>query len=255
MLKIALAMGLLAIGYWWYHRQSILKGFGFTFHWEMFKDLGAGLVISLIAMIGIFLVELLLGRIQIVGFPLKLDTLGGHVAMLAFGAVFEEFIFRSLTLSGLVILFFGRKWPAILLTAVLFGLVHFKNPNATYISAFGNALGGMMYGIAFLGGRNIWLPIGIHFNWNFIQGPVLGFPVSGTVKDVLITQKAIGPEWLTGGAYGPEAGLVGMSFRFVVIALVLYYLQRRCRGQGNLRTLDFPIPVYDNPPRRKKQTD
>lgn len=74
MLKIALAMGLLAIGYWWYHRQSILKGFGFTFHWEMFKDLGAGLVISLIAMIGIFLVELLLGSIQVVGFPLKLDN-------------------------------------------------------------------------------------------------------------------------------------------------------------------------------------
>lgn len=41
---------------------------------------------------------------------------------------------------------------------------------------------------------------------------------------------------------------MGMSFRFVVIALVLYYLQRRCKGQGNFRILDFSIPVYDNPP-------
>lgn len=254
MLKLALAMGLVAIGYWWHHRQSILKGFGFTFHWEMFKDLGAGLLISLIAMIGIFLGELLLGSIQILGLPMRLDTLGGHIAMLAFGAVFEEFFFRSLILSGLVVLFFGRKWPAILLTAVLFGLVHFNNSNATYVSTFGNALGGIMYGIAFVGGRNIWLPIGLHFNWNFIQGPVLGFPVSGTVKDVFITQKAIGPEWLTGGAYGPEAGLVGMSFRFLVIALVLYYLQLRSGGQGNLHTLDFPIRIYDNPPRQRKPT-
>jgi membrane protease YdiL (CAAX protease family) len=254
MLKLALAMGLVAIGYWWHHRQSILKGFGFTFHWEMFNDLGAGLLISLIAMIGIFLGELLLGSIQILGLPMRLDTLGGHIAMLAFGAVFEEFIFRSLILSGLVVLFFGRKWPAILLTAVLFGLVHFNNSNATYVSTFGNALGGIMYGIAFVGGRNIWLPIGLHFNWNFIQGPVLGFPVSGTVKDVFITQNAIGPEWLTGGAYGPEAGLVGMSFRFLVIALVLYYLQLRSGGQGNLHTLDFPIRIYDNPPRQRKPT-
>lgn len=247
----SIALGLVAILYWWRHKQSILKGLGFTLHWEMFKDLGAGLLITLIAMVGIFVVELLLGSIKIVGFPLNLDALGLQVGTIAVGAVLEEFISRSLLISGLIVIFSGRKWPAILLSAALFGLLHFNNPNATFISTVGNALGGLMYGIAFVGGRNIWLPIGMHFNWNFIQGPVLGFPVSGNDWDVFTTQETIGPDWLTGGAYGPEAGLVGMTFRFVVIALVLYYLQRRCGGQGNIRKLRFPIPVYDNPPRQK----
>lgn len=69
------------------------------------------------------------------------------------------------------------------------------------------------------------------FSWNFSQGPLLGFPLSGqTMFGGLITQQHIGPAWLTGGAYGPEAGIVGMIFRFVIMVMVIYYLQWRCNG-------------------------
>jgi hypothetical protein len=78
-----------------------------------------------------------------------------------------------------------------------------------------------MYAIAFLDSGRIWLGWGLHFAWNFFQGSILGFPVSGmTEGGSLIQQAAVGPEIITGGAYGPEAGLVGMSFRFVVIGLL-----------------------------------
>lgn len=68
------------------------------------------------------------------------------------------------------------------------------------------------------------LAIGLHFAWNFVQGPLLGFPVSGIGAGGLQQVHDAGPVWLSGGAYGPEAGLVGVAFRFVIIALVLLWL-------------------------------
>jgi hypothetical protein len=61
----------------------------------------------------------------------------------------------------------------------------------------------------------------LHFAWNFTQGPLLGFPVSGMDAGGLQRIADAGPASLTGGAYGPEAGAVGIVFRFVVIALLL----------------------------------
>ncbi len=133
--------------------------------------------------------------------------------------------------------------------AALFGWVHIRNPGASPITAFGNALGGLMYGIAFFAGRNIWLPLGMHFSWNYVQGPILGFGVSGTHHSALIYQQSVvGFDPLMGGAFGPEGGLIGMAFRFVVIALVLGYVYLRAGRRGNVLRLEFPIAVYDNPP-------
>ena len=140
-------------------------------------------------------------------------------------------------------------WPAILVISLLFGYIHIRNPNATWFTAFGNALGGLMYGIAFAGGKNLWLPIGMHYAWNFVQGPVLGFAVSGGQRASILTLQQHGLELLTGGEFGPEGGLVGMAFRFVVIALVLGYLYLRAGRRGNIARLEFPIEVYANPPR------
>ncbi|MCB9103034.1 MAG: CPBP family intramembrane metalloprotease [Anaerolineales bacterium] len=250
MIILAIILGVVAAVQWWRHGQSIRKGFGYTFHWWALGDLGAGMLICLIAMVGIFIVEWLLGGIRVVSIPFNLASLDDNLFILIFGVVIEEVFFRSLLLSGLVVVLGGRKWPAILISAAVFGLVHINNPGASYVSAFGNALGGVIYGIAFLGGQNIWLPLGLHFSWNFSQGPILGFPVSGENFGGLIMQEVTGSDLLTGGAYGPEAGLVGMIFRFVIMAMVIAYLQWRCGGRGNTKTLEFPIKVYANPPRR-----
>ena len=244
---LPLGLGLVAAVSWRRHGQSIRQGLGFTFHAWSLGDFGAGLLITFGAMVGIFLVEWLLGGIRVTGVQVNPAAIAAALRDITFGAVTEELLFRSLLLSGLVVVLGGRKWAAILISAALFGGVHLANPGASYISAFGNALGGMIYGIAFLGGQNIWLPLGLHFSWNFSQGPLLGFPVSGFDFGGLIRQETSGSALLTGGAYGPEAGLVGMAFRFVIMALVLYYLQRRCHGQGEIKSLTFPIKVYENP--------
>lgn len=272
MVNTAVIAAVIAAGYWFLRRQYIHKGFGFTLHWWAFADLAAGFLMCTVAMLGIFLVEWLIGGIRVEGFQLNSAVLRDEFVKWGTGALSEEIISRSFQQPGLQItlglllalVLSGRlggtweirldktlvwsKWPAILLIAALFGYVHIRQPGASAITAFGNALGGLMYGIAFFGGRNIWLPIGMHWAWNFVQGAVFGFPVSGTTPNGLIVQQPVGSDLLTGGAYGPEGGLVGMFFRFVIIAMVLGYLYLRAGRRGNLARLEFPIAVYANPP-------
>lgn len=261
MWNMALIGGSLAGGYWFLRGQAIHKGFGFTIHWWSLVDLAAGMLIAAIAMVGIFLVQWLIGGIRVVSVQWNPAALSKGANAQFLIAPFEELLSRSFQLPGLHIALslllalvlrgqlagpFERRmdralvwctWPAILIIAAVFGYVHIRNPGATPITAFGNALGGLMYGIAFLGGRNIWLPIGMHFSWNFVQGSVLGFHVSGRVPESLITQEPLGFDLLT-----------GMAFRFVIIAMVLGYLYLRAGRRGNLARLEFPITVYENPP-------
>lgn len=85
MLSIALGLGVVAIGFWIWRRQSVRKGLGFTFHGWMFGDFGAGALIALIAMAGIFIVEGLTGGIQVVGFSLDLNSMGRDAGWFIFG--------------------------------------------------------------------------------------------------------------------------------------------------------------------------
>jgi len=277
MWNAALILAAVAAGYWFLRGQSIHKGFGFTLHWWAIVDLLVGMLITSIAMAGIFLVLWAIGSISIVSVQLDVAKLLDGVQNQFIVAPWEEIISRAFQLSGLhvaiaLLLAFvmrGRLggtwesrmdktivwavWPAIIITSLVFGYVHINNKGATIVTAFGNALGGLMYGIAFLGSKNIWLPIGMHFAWNFVQGWVLGFKVSGNeAGGGLITQKLLRQDLLTGGEFGVEGGLVGMAFRFVVIALLLYYLHLRAGRRGNVARLDFPIKVYANPPRPRQ---
>ena len=140
--------------------------------------------------------------------------------IMAGSAIAEELINRGLLLSGLTIVLGGRAKAAIVLAALLFGLFHLANPGASALSVCGNALGGLIYGMAFVLSGRLWLPVGLHFAWNYVQGPLLGFRVSGLGAGGLQQIHDRGPVWLTGGSYGPEAGLVGILFRFLVLALL-----------------------------------
>lgn len=74
-----------------------------------------------------------------------------------------------------------------------------------------------MYAFAFIKTEKLWLPIGLHFSWNFVQGFVYGFPVSGFVIEGLFEVNIYGQEFWTGGEYGPEGGLIGIFARFIVL--------------------------------------
>lgn len=230
MVAAAFCFGMFAIQRTRRQRLSVLDMLGLRWNRLAAGDLSAGAAITASAMLGIFIVELALGAITRGTAP-PADAAAVAISALAkMAATFkEEFIMRGLLLSGLLLALGGRAWLAIGISALAFGLIHLSNPGATALSVLGNSLGGVVYGMAFVLARSLWLPIGLHFAWNFTQGPLLGFPVSGMDAGGLQRIVDGGPAWLTGGTYGPEAGAVGIAFRFVVIALLLLWTGwRRC---------------------------
>jgi hypothetical protein len=115
----------------------------------------------------------------------------------------------------------------VLISSAIFGIMHLGNPNATWISAVGILLAGVFLAFGYLRTRQLWLPIGLHIGWNFFEGVVFGFPVSG-LDSYRFTHITInGPEIWTGGPFGPEAGLVLIPALILGSMLIFVYTRRR----------------------------
>lgn len=163
------------------------------------------------------------GDVHAGGFELDLGVLVVALLVLGASAVVEELVFRALLLGGLLRLT-GSAVLALLVSSALFGLLHLvTTADATTLSVLSTTMGGVMYGVAYLRTGRIWLGVGIHFAWNFVQATVLGFTMSGT-------DDYSGALWQLrgGGDYGPEGTVWSLAGRSVVIALVL--LLTRDRG-------------------------
>ena len=231
MVVAALGLGITAIVRTRRAGGSVLDLMGLRWNGAAPRDLLAGIAITGAAIAGVFLAELGLGAITTSAAPST--SLAGLLGLAAVKLAFtfkEELMMRSLLLAGLLVLLRGRAALAVGLSALAFGLIHLTNPGASALSVLGNSLGGVVYGTAFVLARNLWLPIGLHFAWNFVQGPLFGFPVSGLDAGGLQRVHDLGPAWLTGGSYGPEAGAVGIVARFVVMALLLTWIGSRVRA-------------------------
>ncbi len=170
----------------------------------------------------------LMFAVQLARGAVRVGSVGVHAALVVHAvafflpwAVFEEVALRCLLLIGVLVLT-RRPWLAVAASAIMFGLAHAPNPAATWLSIASATLGGGMYALAFVRTGRIWMPLSLHLAWNFTQA-ALGFPVSGvtTYSAMLVTQTTHGPWWVTGGAYGPEGGLTGITARLVVFALIL----------------------------------
>jgi len=127
-------------------------------------------------------------------------------------AIFEETLMR-----GIIFRIPEEKlgsYFALIISAILFGALHFANPNSSLTSAIGLAIqAGLLLAAAYIYSRNLWFPIAIHFAWNFTQSAIFGANVSGnTNSKTLITSKIEGAEWFTGGQFGPEGSIQATLF-------------------------------------------
>ncbi len=137
----------------------------------------------------------------------------------------EEVLFR-----GIVFRMIDDRWGTavgLIASALIFGFVHISNNNATVWSSLAIAVeAGLLLGAAYKWSGTLWLPIGIHWSWNYFQGPVFGFAVSGNGTQSLITPVIQGSDWLTGGSFGAEASIPAFVLG-LALAIVFLWIPRR----------------------------
>jgi len=196
---------------------------GFSFRGRA-KDLLFGLILAMVLVSAGFVVLLLSGALSIETMQANGLLLFGYLIFFIIGAFNEEIMIRGYILTNLC----GsmNSYLALFLSSLLFALMHLGNANLTWLAFINILLAGLLLGIYFIHQKNLWLPIGLHFSWNFFQGPVFGFEVSGVNIKGMIIQNMNGEEWLTGGPFGLEGSLISTLLMILAI-LVLHFKYRR----------------------------
>jgi hypothetical protein len=213
---------------------------GLAFHPSWVKELCVGLGIGGIMMASVGGAEALLGLARFARNPLparaELFYGSGLLLVLFISATNEELVFRGYPFQRLV----ESLGPpgAVAVSSAFFGLAHLGNSHHTWISTINTMLVGVPLSIAYLRTRSLWMPVGMHFTWNYVQGFVFGFPVSGhTFSPCLLKVQVQGSAWLTGSDYGPEGGL--LSTVVIVTAGICLFFSSRIRISEKMKELVF----------------
>jgi membrane protease YdiL (CAAX protease family) len=147
------------------------------------------------------------------------------VAAALVGAVGEELVFRGGVYR--ILEESCGTTVALGLSAAVFGLLHAFNPGATLMSATAIAVeAGLLLGAAYAVSRNIWLPIGLHFGWNFAESAVFGITTSSSANKGFFAVTIAGPGWLTGGPISPEGSVMAIVVCLSAALLLMTFIIR-----------------------------
>jgi CAAX protease family protein len=193
-------------------RRSFVS-LGFSLNRTTALDLAFGFLLPGLLFGLIYLAESAAGWLSFEGTAIQTDSLATILGGLLLGlGVFvlvgwqEELLSRGYHLQNLTD---GLNLPwGVLLSSSVFALLHLGNPGADWASTLGILAAGFFLAFGWVRTGQLWLSIGLHIGWNFFEGTVYGFPVSGTGGFNFIHQTVHGPDLVTGGIFGPEAGIV-----------------------------------------------
>ncbi len=195
--------------------------------------------------VGIFLISALFAATALSrGLTFKSHFSGGMLNYAFFGVLVfffigmlfqvfaEEIVFR-----GYLFVTMEKGWgaaSAVAVTSVLFGFAHVFNPGFSAFVGANLILAGVLMALGVVVTRNIWWPLGFHLAWNFFEGYVYGFPVSGVSASPisLFITKVTAPNWLLGGSFGPEGGAAATIAFSAGIVWLLFTFKRRGRNAG-----------------------
>ena len=226
--------------------QRLWKYAGLEINGKWIKECVIGIGIAAGTMGMIFFIQWQTGTLEITGYGWDRSSENGWAMpfllflfqMMCVG-FYEEIMARGYLIPNITEGFnLGNITPqkaaiiAILLSSAIFGLLHAGNPNASLIAVTNITLAGIMLALPFVLTGRLGYSVGIHFSWNFFQGGMFGFPVSGMEFRASIIQIQQGGEsWWTGGAFGPEAGVIGILGILLILALNLIFIKK---SEGSL---------------------
>ena len=188
------------------------------------KDLLAGLGVAVLLYAVGFGTSLLMGTVEIASVQWIPRDLLGTLLFFLLVAVTEEVMLRGFVLGRMLSAGMNR-FVALFLSSALFSAMHLFNPNFALLPFVNILLAGCLLGASFLYTRNLCFPVVLHWFWNWLQGPVLGYEVSGMDSgETLLTLRLTGSDLLTGGSFGFEGSLLCTVLLVVgTLAIVGYY--------------------------------
>lgn len=197
------------------------------------KKYSLGFLIGLAMMSIIVLILLPFGYITIEKNPIQPVGVSAiaSVLVILFGWIIqgatEEIVTRGWLLNVLSTKY--NKGVGLLISSTLFGLMHLTNPNVNYIAVINIILVGLFYGLYVIKTNDLWAVCGMHSAWNFAQGNLFGFEVSGLDVSVgsLIDLNLVGSDFVTGGIFGPEAGITATFILLASIGILLFIDKKR----------------------------
>ena len=196
------------------------------------KDLLAGLGVAVLLYAVGFGTSLLMGTVEIASVEWVPRDLLGTLLFFLLVAVTEEVMLRGFVLGRMLSAGMNR-FVALFLSSALFSAMHLFNPNFALLPFVNILLAGCLLGASFLYTRNLCFPVVLHWFWNWLQGPVLGYEVSGMDSgETLLTLRLTGSDLLTGGSFGFEGSLLCTVLLVVGTLAIVAYYERRGRKEA-----------------------
>lgn len=187
-----------------------------------------GTVCALLIYAAGFGINLLVGSVEVVGWQLCFSQLLLSWVLMLLVAFTEEIMVRGVIL-GQMLQAGVNRYAALLLSSLLFSSLHLFNPNFSWLPFANIVLAGLLLGATYIYTRNLWFAISLHLFWNWLQGPVLGFPVSGnTLTGSVLTLNLPQPDGWNGGAFGFEGSWLCLVIQVVAILSILRVASTRC---------------------------
>ncbi len=212
----------------WIFREKVDRKSFLSIGFQMknfIKDVSLGLILGIAIMVLGFGVLLVFGEIHVEAVQFDLDRLLLGLLLFVCVALEEELLVRGYILNNFMDSW--SKYLALAVSSLLFAMLHLANPNLTFLSFFNILLAGLLLGLSYIFTRNIWFPVALHFSWNFFQGTILGFQVSGNETWSLVKQTRLTDTLLNGGSFGFEGSLLAVIFQVVALALVFFFFRKR----------------------------
>jgi CAAX protease family protein len=164
----------------------------------------------------------------------------GMMVLIAFS---EELVFRGYILGNLLesplIGSSANKWVALTISSVLFAAFHLTNPGMDSLAFVNILLAGILLGINYIYTKNLWFSLLLHLSWNFVQGPVLGFRVSGLTLPSLLQAETKGDSLLTGGEFGLEGSIMTTALLITAILILAWAFERKYASPVQTGTQDY----------------
>ena len=201
------------------------------------KGRGPDLLLGLLVAVTMYVIGsvalMLSGNIQFSALGIGIQTFSLNVVTFITVAIMEELMVRGYILNNLLTK--TNKYIALIISSVIFSAMHGMNPGIMWLAMLNLFLAGVLLGSAYIFTRNLWFAMSLHFFWNLIEGPVLGYRVSGNVTESFFSATPVGNTLLSGGDFGFEGSVVCTVLSAALALAIIFYYERK-RKQSSADT-------------------